>query len=56
MTNTQRLPVVQAKNAIPEMNALLQRILPLHPLRDYGFTEEVFNKFPSPWRPTSNAS
>ena len=36
----------EAKNAIPEMNALLQRILPLRPLRDCGFTEEDFKKFP----------
>ena len=34
------------ENAIPEMNALLQRILPLRPLRDCGFTEEVFKAFP----------
>ena len=36
----------EAKDAIPEMNALLQRILPLRPLRDCGFTEEDFKKFP----------
>ncbi len=35
-----------AKDAIPELNALLQRILPLRPLRDCGFTEEDFQKFP----------
>ena len=34
------------ENAIPEMNALLQRILPLRPLRDCGFTEEDFKAFP----------
>ena len=28
------------------MNALLQRILPLRPLRDCGFTEEDFKAFP----------
>ena len=38
------------------MNALLQRILPLRPLRDCGFTEADFKAFPSPWRPTSSAS
>ena len=36
----------EAKNAIPEMNALLQRILPLRPLRDCGFTEADFKAFP----------
>ena len=36
----------QAKDAIPTLNALLQRILPLRPLRDCGFTEEDFKKFP----------
>ena len=34
------------KDAIPEMNALLQRILPLRPLRDCGFTEADFKAFP----------
>ena len=38
------------------MNALLQRILPLRPLRDCGFTEADFKAFPqSAWRPTSSA-
>ncbi len=36
----------EARTPIPEMNALLQRILPLRPLRDCGFTEEDFKKFP----------
>ena len=36
----------EVKNAIPEMNALLQRILPLRPLRDCGFTEADFKAFP----------
>ena len=36
----------EAKDAIPEMNALLQRILPLRPLRDCGFTEADFKAFP----------
>ena len=36
----------EAKNAIPELNALLQRILPLRPLRDCGFTEADFKAFP----------
>ena len=36
----------EVKNAIPEMNALLQRILPLRPLRDCGFTEADFKTFP----------
>ena len=36
----------EAKDAIPEMNALLQRILPLRPLRDCGFTEADFKTFP----------
>ena len=36
----------EVKNAIPEMNALLQRILPLRPLRDCGFTEADFKIFP----------
>jgi len=35
-----------AKDTIPELNALLQWILPLRPLRDCGFTEEDFKKFP----------
>jgi len=34
------------ENAIPEMNALLQRILPLRPLHDCGFTEADFKTFP----------
>ena len=36
----------EVKDAIPEMNALLQRILPLRPLRDCGFTEADFKAFP----------
>ena len=36
----------EVKDAIPEMNALLQRILPLRPLRDCGFTEADFKIFP----------
>ena len=36
----------EVKDAIPEMNALLQRILPLRPLRDCGFTEADFKTFP----------
>ena len=36
----------EAKDAIPEMKALLQRILPLRPLRDCGFTEADFKAFP----------
>ena len=36
----------KAEGAIPKMNALLQRILPLRPLRDYGFTEADFKAFP----------
>ena len=36
----------EVKDAIPEMNALLQRILPLRPLRDCGFTEAGFKAFP----------
>ena len=36
----------EAKDAIPEMNALLQRILPLRPLRDCGVTEADFKAFP----------
>ena len=36
----------EAKNAIPELNSLLQRILPLRPLRDCGFTEADFKAFP----------
>ena len=34
------------EDAIPEMNALLQRILPLRPLRDCGFTEVDAVEFP----------
>ena len=36
----------EVKNAIPEMNALLQRILPLRPLRDCGFTEAGLQGLP----------
>ena len=36
----------KVEDAIPEMNALLQRILPLRPLRDCGFTEADFKIFP----------
>ena len=36
----------EVKDAIPEMNALLQRILPLRPLRDCGFNEADFKAFP----------
>ena len=36
----------RTQDAIPEMNALLQRILPLRPLRDAGFTEADFKTFP----------
>ena len=35
-----------ARDAIPTLNALLQRILPLRPLRDCGFTEADFKAFP----------
>ena len=35
-----------AEEAIPELNALLQRILPLRPLHDCGFTEEDIVAFP----------
>jgi 4-hydroxybutyrate dehydrogenase len=34
------------ENAIPEMNALLEKVLPLRPLRDCGFTEVDAVEFP----------
>ena len=36
----------EAKDSIPEMNALPQRILPPRPLRDCGFPEADFKAFP----------
>ncbi len=34
------------EDAIPTLNALLQRILPLRPLHDAGFTEADIVEFP----------
>ena len=34
------------EEAVPELNALLQRILPLRPLNDCGFTQEDIVEFP----------
>ena len=36
----------KVEEAIPYLNALLQRVLPLRPLRDCGFTEADFKAFP----------
>lgn len=36
----------KVENAIPTLNALLQKILPLRPLRDAGFTEADIKSFP----------
>ena len=36
----------KVEDAIPYLNDLLQRVLPLRPLRDCGFTEADFKAFP----------
>ena len=36
----------EAKDAIPALNALLEKVLPLKPLHEYGFKEEDITGFP----------
>ena len=36
----------EVREAIPTLNALLQGVLPLRPLRECGFTEADFKAFP----------
>ena len=35
----------KVEDAIPHLNALLEKVLPLKPLHEYGFTEEDIDKF-----------
>ena len=46
----------EVKDAIPEMNALLQRILPLRPCGTAASLRRTSRPSPCPSRPTSSAS